>query len=231
VNRRRVATAVGVAVAVSAVWWGPLALRPFGFFAVRRIELVGVRYQEPVAVIAALGLRSGASVWDRLGVLAERLTSLQGVTAAAVSTRLPGTLRVRIEEEEPIALALGQSGLVPVGAEGRPLPYDPARVPVDVPVVDRPARTLVGALAVVRTADPAFFGSVGSARRGPAGSLELELDGGGLVRLALPVDPAVVVSVASVARDLAARSQRWRELDGRYAGWVVVRKAQGEGSS
>jgi hypothetical protein len=102
---------------------------------------------------------------------------------------------------------------------------------VDVPVVERAERALVGALEVVRLADPAFFGAVAAARGGPAGSLELELDGGGRVRLALPVDPAVVVSVAAVERDLAARSQPWRELDGRYAGWVVVRKTKAEGSS
>jgi cell division septal protein FtsQ len=231
VNVRRVAAVVGVVVVGSVVWWGPLALRPFGFFAVRRIELIGVRYQSPEAVVAALGLRSGASVWDRLGVLADRLRSLPGVADVTVSSRLPGTLRVRIQEEEPVAFAPGAAGLVPVGVSGRPLPYDPARVPVDVPVVDRPARSLVAALAAVRVAEPAFFGTVAAARRGPAGSLELELDGGGRVRLALPVDPAMVVSVASVARDLAARSQPWRELDGRYGKWVVVRKAQGEGSS
>ncbi len=43
------------------------------------------------------------------------------------------------------------------------------------------------------------------------------------MRLGLPVDAGVVRAVAAVERDLAARSQRWTELDGRYAGWVVVR--------
>jgi len=227
----RVAALAGVVVVGSAAWWGPLALRPFSFFAVRKVELVGVRYLAPEAVIAALGLRRNASVWDRLGVLSDRVRSLQGVAEVEVSTRLPGTLRLRIREVEPVALASGEAGLVPVGAGGRPLPYDPVRVMVDVPVVERAERALVGALEVVRAADPAFFGAVAAARAGPAGSMELDLDGGGRVRLALPVDPAVVVSVAAVERDLAARSQSWRELDGRYAGWVVVRRAKAEGSS
>ena len=217
----RVAALAAVAVVGSAVWWCPLALRPFSFFAVRKVELVGVRYLPPEAVVSALGLRREASVWDRLGALSDRVRSLQGVAEVEVSRRLPGTLRVRIREEEP----------VPVGASGRPLPYDPVRTMVDVPVVERAERALVAALAVVRTADPAFFGAVAAARHGPGGSMELDLDGGGRVRLALPVDPAVVMSVAAVERDLAVRSQPWQELDGRYAGWVVVRKAKGEGSS
>ncbi len=225
------ALAVVVVVVGSAAWWGPLALRPFSFFAVRKVELLGVRYLAPESVVAALGLRRDASVWDRLGVLSDRVRSLQGVVEVDVSRRLPGTLRVRIREEEPVALASGEAGLVPVGASGRPLPYDLVRRSVDVPVVERAGRALVGALEVVRTADPAFFGAVSAARNGPAGSVELELDGGGTVRLAMPVDPAVVMSVAAVQRDLAARSQPWRELDGRFAGWVVVRKAKGEGSS
>jgi cell division septal protein FtsQ len=226
-----VAGAAGVVVAGTAAWGGPLALRPFDFFAVRRVELTGVRYLDPDAVLAALRLRNGASVWDRLAPLADRVRSLQGVAEATVSTRLPGTLRIRIREVEPVALAAGGAGLVPVDAGGQPLPYDPARVPVDVPVVERAERDLVAGLAVVRLADPALSSAVVSARGGPTGSLELDMDGGGTIRLALPVDPAVVISVAAVQRDLAARSQPWRELDGRFAGWVVVRKSKGEGSS
>jgi cell division septal protein FtsQ len=227
----RVGALAGVLAAGSAVWWGPLALRPFSFFAVRKVELVGVRYLDPGAVVAALGMRRDASVWDRLGGLADRVRALPGVAEAEVTSRLPGTLRVRIREIEPVALASGESGLVPVEGGGRPLPYDPVRVGLDVPVVERAERGLVGGLAVVQSADPALFGSVAAARSGPGGSMELDLDGGGRVRFALPVDPAVVRSVAAVERDLAARSQGWRELDGRYAGWVVVRKAKVEGSS
>jgi hypothetical protein len=231
VKARRVAALAGVVVVGSAAWWGPLALRPFSFFAVRKIELVGVRYLAPELVVGALGLAPGASVWDRMGPLRDRVRSLQGVAEAEVSTRLPGTLRVRIREEEPVAFASGAAGLVPLGSGGRPLPYDPVRVVVDVPVVERAERGLVDALAAVRAADPGFYGAVAAARRGPAGSVELDLDSGGRVLLALPVDPTVVVSVASVERDLAVRSQPWRELDGRFAGWVVVRKAPGERSS
>ena len=223
----RVALVAGAAVVVLSPLWGPPALRPFRFFAVRRVELVGVRYLSPDLVTGALGLRKDASVWDRLGPLAARIRALPGVAEAKVTRRLPAALRVEVREVEPVALASGPEGLVPVGPDARPLPYDPTRVAVDAPVMASAERPLVAALAAVRAAEPGFFGEVASARAGPAGSLELDVEGrgGGRVRLALPVDAAVVQAVAAVERTLAARSEAWQELDGRYAGWVVVRRA------
>jgi hypothetical protein len=46
----------------------------------------------------------------------------------------------------------------------------------------------------------------------------------GRVRLEVPVDPEVVRSVSAVRRTLDSLRVPWRELDGRYRGWVVVRK-------
>jgi len=149
---------------------------------------------------------------------------LGGVAEVAVSRRLPSTLRVTVREVEPVALAAGDDGMIPVAADGKPLPYDPARVAVDVPVIERPSASLVGALAAVRAADPALFAEIASAREGRSRYLELDLEARGRIRLAVPVDPAVVRAVAAVERDLGARSQPWRELDGRFSGWVVVRR-------
>jgi len=221
-----------LAIAVASPVWGPSALRPFDFFAVRRVELVGVRFLAPEAVTGALGLRREASVWDRLSPLANRVRGLGGVAEAAVSRRLPSTLRVAVREVEPVAMAVGDEGMIPVGADSRPLPYDPARVVVDVPVIERPGTSLVGALAAVRAADPALFSEIASAREGRGGYVELDLEGRGRIKLGVPVDPAVVRAVAAVERDLGARSQPWRELDGRFTGWVVVRRpARVEASS
>ena len=216
--------AMVVAVAGAAPLWGPAALRPFDFFRVRRVELIGVRYLAPETVVGAVALKPDASVWDRIGPLAERVRILAGVSEASVSRRMPGTLRITVREVEPVALAAGADGMIAVAADGRPLPYDPARVAVDVPVIERPEVVLVAALAAVRAADPSLFAQIASARPGPAGSVELDLEGLGMIRLDAPVGPEVVRAVAAVERDLGARSQPWRELDGRYAGWVVVRR-------
>jgi cell division septal protein FtsQ len=221
----RVAAVAGVAAAVLSPLWGPPVLRPFSFFAVRRIELAGVRHLDPETVTGALDLRRGASVWDRLGVLSARVRGVPGVAEVRVTRRLPGTLRVTVTEVEPVALASGAGRLVPVGPDGRPLPYDPARVALDLPVVQRAEPSILAALGAIQAADPTFFAEVASARGGPAGSLELEVEGLGRVRLGLPVEAGVVQAVAAVERDLASRSQAWRELDGRFAGWVVVRRA------
>ena len=229
---RRLATLLGAGLLLLAPVWGPLVLRPFAFFRVRRIELDGVARLAPETVVAALGLRADASVWDRLGPVEGRLRTVPGVLEARVGRRLPATLRVRVREVEPVALASGTAGLVAVATDGRPLPYDPARAPLDLPVVQRAERPVVAALDAVREADPVFFAEVVSARPGPDGSVELDLEGGGVVRLALPVDAAVVQGVAAVERDLASRGRSWRELDGRYSGWVVVRgSARGEARS
>jgi cell division protein FtsQ len=149
-----------VAVAGSAPVWGPAALQPFDFFRVRRVELVGVRYLAPETVVGAVALRPDASVWDRIGPLAERVRGLAGVGDASVSRRMPGTLRITVREVEPVALAAGADGMITVAADGRPLPYDPSRVAVDVPVVERPEVVLVAALAAVRAADPSLFAQV-----------------------------------------------------------------------
>jgi hypothetical protein len=214
----------GVGAALALPLWGPPALRPFAFFAVRRVELVGTRYLAPDVIVGALALRPAASVWDRLGPMADRVRQVPGVAEAAVGRRLPGTLRVSVREVEPVALAMGAEGLVPVAADGRPLPYDPARVSVDAPVVQRADSVLVRALDAVRTADPALYATIASARTAAGGELQLEVEDRGRLRMAIPVSPEVVRAIAAVERDLESRSQAWRELDGRFGGWVVVRR-------
>ena len=229
-RRRRVALVVAGALLVgTARWWGAPLLRQFSFFAVRRVEVVGVRYLAPAEVVAAMGLRAHASVWSSLPALERRLAALPGVETAVVSRRLPSTLRVVVTEVEPVALAAGPGGLVPVGRDGRPLPYDPAITPVDAPVVARGDTRVLEALDVVRVSDPRLFAALTSARveDGAGGAVVLELERGRL-RLGTPVDPAVVRAVAAVARDLAHLGRQWRELDGRFKGWVVVRSAGAE---
>ena len=221
---QRVAIAAAAVLAVASPWWGPVALRRFAFFEVRRVEVVGARYLAPATITGALQLERGASVWTDLHALERRVGSLGGIATVRVSRHLPATLRVEVTEVEPVAMAAGPSGMVPVGADGRPLPYDPATGPVDAPVVENAEPPLIAALSAVQLADPALFGLVSAARTdgGVGGGVVLELDSGRML-LETPVDPAVVRAMSAVRRDLGSRGRSWQELDGRYQGWVVVR--------
>ena len=214
----------GGLVIVAAPWWGPVVLGRFRFFDVRRVEVRGTRYLAPATLVAALGLPRGASVWAGTRAMERRLESLPGVRSVEVARRVPSTLVVTVSEVEPVALARGPDGLVPVDESGRPLPYDPAVVPVDAPVIAKAEAPLLAVLATVRATDLGLYADIAAARTAAGGSVVLELEQGRL-RVATPLDPAVVRSLSAVRRDLAGRGQRWTELDGRFHGWIVVRRA------
>jgi cell division septal protein FtsQ len=220
---RRVGYAALAVVVLSSPLWGPPLLRSSSFFAVRRVEVVGARYLPAETVAAALGLSEGASVFADLEELGARVGRVSGVALVRVARELPGTLRVEIREVEPVALAVGPAGLVPVSSSGRALPYDVTAAPVDAPVVRQVERALLEALATIQATDLALYAAVAAAQR-RGGEVVLELDGS-RVRLPARLDPEVVRAVATVRRDLEARGVAWLELDGRFRGWVVVRRA------
>ncbi len=226
----RVRLVVGAAVVlVLATGWflAPTLLRRVAFFHVRQIELVGVRYLSPGAVITALRLRPDVSVFDETAPLAARVRELRGVAEARVERRLPAALQVIVREVEPVAFVAapaGGRGLIAVDAAGQALPYDPARVTLDLPVAATADSGVTGVLALVRSVDPTLFQDVTAARRVGRGDVELEV-GPVAHRVLLTRDagPEVVRAVLLVTQDLATRGRSYAELDARYAGQVVVR--------
>ena len=84
--------AVGL-VAVLAAWvLGPRLLGHVGFFRVREVTLVGVRYLVPDTVINALRLGPSASVFDDLDPLVERRTApASGAQGRAAESAPPGS--------------------------------------------------------------------------------------------------------------------------------------------
>ena len=225
----RVLAWAGVAMIVMVSWMtAPLGLRRLQFFRVRQVEIIGIRFLDADQVLAALRLSPTASVFDDIEPLTDRLRGLDGVADASVSRRPPGSLKVIVREIEPVALVMsGRGALTPVDADGRPLPFDLAGL--DLPVVRASAgdSSVVGLLARVQAVDPALFQAIDAARRTETtrGDVLLEL-GGGAHRVLLNRDagPEVIEAVMLVARDLAAKARPYAELDGRYAGQVVVRR-------
>lgn len=219
----RAAFAASLLVAAgTAPWWGRAGLKRLGYFGVRRVEVHGARYFRPERVADALGLPAGATVWEDLDGLERRLEAVRGIDRAEIVRRLPGTIVVTVAETEPVVLAQGSAGLVPVAKDGRPLPFDPSDVPIDAPVVLRADSPLVSALAAIRLADVGLFAATSAARLTRGGGVTLEVNGGQVV-LEVPVNPEAVIRVAAVRRELGSRGRAWRELDGRFGGWVVVR--------
>ena len=232
--RRRAAAGIGGSAVVALSWFGaPFALRQVPLFRVRQIELVGVRNLTPDAVIAALRLSPHASVFGDTRLLADRVRGLAGVADARVVRRLPAALLVEVREVEPAALTPARGGLVPVDAAGRPLPFDPARSGLDLPIAAAgdSGVGVAGVLALIQSVDPALFQTIAGARavtRG-AGGVLLEI-GSHRVVVGRDAGPEVIRAVVLVAQDLAAKGRAYGELDARFGGQVIVRRRPAGGS-
>jgi cell division septal protein FtsQ len=185
------------------------------------VEIAGLQYLAPAKVVAALGLDSEASVFDDLGGAGRRLRALPGVDSAVVTRRLPGTLEIVLVEAVPVALAPGNGGMVLLDSLGKVLPFDPAASAPDLPVAASVDKSVARVLARVQEHDPALFARVRAAWRVKDDVL-LEVEG-----RRLWFSPAVTAedirAVMAVARDLAREGRNYQELDGRYAGQVIVR--------
>lgn len=229
---RRVMWWAAAAMSVLVLWMAaPLALRRVAFFRVRQVELVGIRHLDADRVLAALRMSPRASVFDDTDVLTGRLRRLEGVADATVMRRPPASLKVIVREVEPVALVANQRGaLGVVDADGRALPFELGTL--DLPVVQAADSGVVSVLARVQAFDPQLYQAIDAARRADTqrGDVVLEL-GTHRVLLGPNAGPEVIQAVMLVARDLAARARPYAELDGRYAGQVIVRRRLKGGSA
>lgn len=218
-RRRLLALGMIGGILVAAVL-APLVLRRAAFFQVRRIDLVGARYVTGDQMAEALGLRPGASLFDPVDPLQKRALAIPGVRRAEVTRRWPGTLVVRVEEAEPVALTPRKTALALMDAGGRVLPFDPTRAPPDLPVaVADPG--VARLIARVKDAEPALFRRIVSASRARQDVVLAGLDWRILVRV--DAGRAQLRALAAVMDDLARKGRRWRELDARFSDRVFVR--------
>jgi cell division septal protein FtsQ len=221
---RNVLFALG-ALLVAVVLWdaGPKLLRRLDFFRIRRVEITGLRYLAPSKIVAALELDARSSVFDDLDAASSGLKALPGIQSAEVRRRLPGTLEIIVEEAIPVALAPRGAGMALLDSSGKVLPFDPAATAPDLPIAASADRVVARVLASVREHDPVLFGRIGAAWRVHEDVI-LDLDG-----RRLWFGPAVTAedirAVMAVAQDLARQGRNYQELDGRFAGQVIVRRA------
>jgi hypothetical protein len=106
-------------------------------------------------------------------------------------------------------------------SSGTILPFDPTVAAPDLPVAASADRRVARVLASVQTHDPVLFARVRTAWRVKDDVL-LDVDG-----RRFWFGPAVTAedirALMAVAQDLARQGRQYRELDGRFAGQVIVR--------
>jgi cell division septal protein FtsQ len=216
---------LAVLVGGAALWFaGPVVLRRVEFFRVRRVEMLGLQYLDAAHVIAAARLSPTASVFDDPDVVVRRVRALPGVRDVQVGRRLPGTLRIRLEEAEPVALTPKGDRLAMVDARGVVLPFDPLASAPNLPVLIGGGAAVAGALARARDYDPGLYARIDAAWRvGP--DVVFEVAGRWLW-----FDPQLTAedirAVTAVEQALARQGRPYAELDGRFAGQVVVRRVR-----
>jgi cell division septal protein FtsQ len=215
---RRLAIVVAVLL---ALFLSPYLLRHLDFFRVRRVEISGLHYLEAAKVIAALKLPRSASVFDDPAPLERRVRALPGVLEAGVGRRVPGTLRITLREAAPVALTPRGDRLAVVSAEGEVLPFDPLVSAPDLPVLIGGGAAVAGALARARDYDPGLFARIDAAWRvGP--DVVFEVDGRWWW-FGPQLTAEDIQAVTAVDQALARQGRAFEELDGRFAGQVIVR--------
>jgi cell division septal protein FtsQ len=214
----------GVALGLALWFAGPPVLRGVDYFRVRRVEIAGLQYLDPAKVVSVLKLSPKASVFDDLPALARRVRAMPGVTSAEVGRRIPGTLEVALEETVPVALASRGAGLVLLDTRGRLLPFDPLRSAPDLPLAANGDALVTSVLGRVEDADPDLFARIGAGWRvGPDVVLEV---GGRRFWFGAQVSAEDIRAVTAVEQALARTGQAYQELDGRFAGQVIVRRTR-----
>jgi hypothetical protein len=112
-----------------------------------------------------------------------------------------------------------------VDARGRVLPFDPSRAAPDLPILAAPDSLVATLLARMREGNPVLFAQVAAAWR--AGD-DVTLEANGRRLLFRPdATSEEMHAVMAVAQDLARKGRSYAELDGRFAGQVVVRWGRG----
>lgn len=192
------------------------------FFAVRAVDVRGLRYLSEDEVVSRLRLDTLQSVWQDLSILRRRVVGHPQVKDVSLSRRLPGTIVVTVTENLPVALVSTPRGLQPYAGSGRSLPIDPSRAGLELPVIFTPDPRLLTALERVRREQPALFQRISQASRDRAGDLVLGLEGF-RVRAPLALSADGLTDIFPVELDLARRGLTIAELDLRYRDQVIAR--------
>lgn len=105
-------------------------------FAITEVAVDGTRRLLREEVLAAAGIETGQNIFVLDVAVAERkLVSSPWIKSAKVTRRLPGSVKVEIFEQEPVALALLREARFLVSQEGEPFKQQGIGDPQDLPVI------------------------------------------------------------------------------------------------
>lgn len=233
----RVVLGLGVVASVAAgILAAPRVLPALPGFEVRRVEISGTKLLAPQEVLRSAGIRDGQSVWESSEGWEAALERHPVVAEAAVSRRLPGTLRLVVQEKQPVAY-VADGALTPVTAAGERLPVDPTRAVADLPIArgpegmdggDVPPLLLSEAERLARM-DPSLFAEVSEIRAQDAeGSVFLLRHREADIVIPAGAQADRLVELRSVLADLDGRAEGLdaggvARIDLRFADQVVVR--------
>jgi cell division septal protein FtsQ len=141
-SRARTLRRIGIALTIGSALvllgttpiWGPDAGRRIEYLQVRRVEVSGTRFLAPHEVLETSGIRRGMHLLDDRQPLQSALLGHPAIASAEVLRKPPHTLRVRIQEKQPVAY-VSDGTLKTVDSKGEILPFDPTRIFVDLPIV------------------------------------------------------------------------------------------------
>lgn len=240
-RRRLFVLATSALIGGTVPFWAPRILARLPAFQVQHVGVVGTRYVAPDEVVRLAALEPDASVWDDPGPVEARLESHPLIRQARVRRDGLRQLEVRVVEARPVALAAVPE-LVPVDAEGRRLPLDPAETALDLPLLPGPLAledgrlTAPGALRLARLLgeldayDPALAQKVSEVRWTPDGAVEVRLlPGSHTDRILLPAaEPMRALRRVELALGEAAPAEV-AVADARFREQVVLRPPEGAG--
>ncbi len=224
----------GVALAAD---WLPDALAELEFFRARDYRVVGARLLQEEKVLAVAAISPYVSVFDDLTSIELRLEQHPLIRRAHVSTELPRTLVITIEERTPVGFVAGPL-LEPVDRDGQVLPLDPVEHRLDLPVLIRagggaalsPSQLRILAMEVDRLAadDPTFLAAVSEMAIDDHGDATAVLSGDLLLRFRPPLSHRRLRDGLTALEDAALRhpDQAAAVLDLRFEDQVVVGYAE-----
>lgn len=242
-RRRRATLALVVPLGALAVFLAFRIAFQEGLFRVREITFHGLVHARPAVLVAEAGLARPRSMFDDFAFVVANLSRDPLIREVRVRRELPARLVVEVRERSPVAYWGADSGVVPIDAEGRVLPLDPARYGWDLPVlvaprdpaggmpgvqagrlVDGDARALLRLVIGIRDRVPEVSRRISTAELERGDRVVLRLMGeGGEVRLRLETPIEKVALLPDVLRDLKLKRQGFASLDLSFQDQIVVR--------